>query len=275
MATVHERTLKDWTEFDRIARSHSSRQWIYRGQTDAAWDLKSSLFRSFEDALRITKSAIGKPKRLARRSHEQVALRKFMSVAHQFDVPLPKDKDPLEWLAVMQHYGAPTRLLDATFSPYTAAFFALRNGTGDAAVYCMQARIFEEYDTSFFKDFKAVYMKILEEDNDDIMYAYEPKYTTPRLLAQQGVFLVPGSLQVSHEKIVEAYGFQPKEAFKLIIPAELRKDGITHLRRMNVTSTMLFPGISGFCESFAHQPLFVVQREGRIGELEQENAGDA
>ena len=275
MATLHEKILKDWTEFDRIARSHGPREWVYRGQTDATWDLKSSLFRSFEDARRITKSATGAPKRLARRSHEQVALRKFMSVAHQFDVPLPKDKDPLEWIAVMQHYGAPTRLLDATFSPYTAAFFALRSGTGDAAIYCTQALIFEEYDAGFFEDFKAVYRKILDEDNDDIMYAYEPKYTTPRLLAQQGLFLVPGSLLVSHEKIIEAYGLQPREAFKLIIPAKLRRDGVTHLRRMNVTSTMLFPGITGFCESFAHQPLFLVQREGRIGELEQENAGDA
>jgi len=275
VATLHERTLKGWTEFDRIARGHGYRQWIYRGQPDAGWDLRSSLFRSFEGALRITEAANGKPKRLARRSHEQVALRKFMSVAHQFDVPLPKDKNPIEWLAVMQHYGAPTRLLDATFSPYAAAFFALRSGTGDAAIYCTQARIFEEYDAGFFVDFKAVYRKILDEDHDDIMYAYEPKYTTPRLLAQQGLFLVPGSLRVSHEEIIETYGLQSKEAFKLIIPSELRKDGIAHLRRMNNTSTMLFPGIGGFCESFAHQPLFVVQKEGRIGELEQEDADGA
>ncbi len=272
---LHERTLKDWTEFDRIVRSHGTRQWIYRGQTDATYDLQSSLFRAFEDARRITQLATGKPKKFARRSHEQVALRKFIAVAHQFDVPLPKDEDPLEWLAVMQHYGAPTRLLDATFSPYTAAFFALRSGTEDAAIYCMQARIFEEYDASFFKDFKALIRKILDENNEDIMYAYEPKYTTPRLLAQQGLFLVPGSLQVSHEEIIGTYGLKHDEAFKLVIPAKLRKDGVAHLRRMNITSTMLFLGITGFCESFAHQPLFVVQREGRIGELEQENAGDA
>lgn len=275
MGKIYERRLKDWTEFDQLAQSHGFREWIYRGQTDASCQLKSSLFRAFENTLAITKAASGKQKRLARRSHEQVALRKFMSAAHQFDVALPKDKDPLEWLAVMQHYGAPTRLLDATFSPYTAAFFALRHGIGDAAIYCVQARIFEEYDAGFFKDFKAVYRKLLDEDHDDIMYAYEPKYTTPRLLAQQGLFLVAGSLLVSHQEIIETYGLQPKEAFKLVIPSALRKDGITHLRRMNVTATLLFPDIVGFCESFAHQSLFVVQREGRIGDLEKENAGGA
>ena len=102
------------------------------------------------------------------------------------------------------------------------------------------------------------------------MYAYEPKHANPRLLAQQRVFLVPGSLCVSHEDIVDSYGLEENEAFKLIIPAKLRLAGIKHLRRMNITNTILFPEITGFCKSFWHQPLFRVQAEGRIGELEQE-----
>ena len=37
----------------------------------------------------------------------------------------------------MQHHGAPTRLIDFTWSPYVAAFFALERATGDAAVWAV------------------------------------------------------------------------------------------------------------------------------------------
>lgn len=273
MNEIYEQRLESWTEFDQIVRRKPFRKWVYRGHTGATWPLESSLYRLFQDVGTVTRASRGRKKKLARSSHERIALEKFMATARQYDIALPLNDDPLEWLAIMQHYGSPTRLLDATFSPYVAAYFAIEDGTGDAAIYCFRQNVFRELDEDYFKDVDSVYRDILKQ-KEDVIYVYEPRHTTPRLLAQQGLFLVPSSLARSHDKIMEAYDLEKGDAIKLIIPEKLRDDGVHYLRRMNISSTMLFPGIEGFCRSLRHQPFFVVQDEGRIGELEQEDRSD-
>lgn len=46
---------------------------------------------------------------------------------HLGPAQIPEARDKFGWLSVMQHYGAPARLLDFTYSPYLALYFALRN----------------------------------------------------------------------------------------------------------------------------------------------------
>ncbi len=273
MSDIREKRLASWGEFDQFVRNKRFRQWIYRGHTNSVWPLESSLFRLFYEVGKATLVSRGKKKKLARNSHERVALQKFMATARQYDIPLPLNDDPLEWFAVMQHYGAPTRLLDATFSPYVAAYFAIENGIGDAAIYCFRQKVFREIDESSFPDVNSMYRDILNQ-KDDVIFVYEPKWTTPRLLAQQGLFLVPNSISRSHDTIMDSYELVERDAVKLIIPEKLRDDGVHYLRRMNISSSMLFPGIEGFCRSLRHQPFFVVQDEGRIGELEQEDRSE-
>ena len=64
---------------------------------------------------------------------EHRALCEFHMDPRQLPPATPDDK--LSSLAIMQHYGAPTRLIDFTFSPHVALFFALRNGGANESEY--------------------------------------------------------------------------------------------------------------------------------------------
>ena len=63
----------------------------------------------------------------SRKATEAWMLREFQRSCHHHVVDAPKEIEHLEWLSLMQHHGAPTRLMDWTFSEWVALFFALRD----------------------------------------------------------------------------------------------------------------------------------------------------
>ena len=102
---------------------------------------------------------------------------------------LPDKKDKLEWIALMQHYGTPTRFLDITFSPYVAAFFALEVGQDDCCVFALKHKHFTEIDSEHFKDKN--YRDLLFEDQrgeKSFFIPYEPVMKNERIVSQQGAF---------------------------------------------------------------------------------------
>jgi hypothetical protein len=90
--------------------------WVFRGHGSSEYSLEPSVEREAHASHLEWKALEGK------------MLREFQTKAplHVLSTPLPVSEDKLSWLALMQHYGIPTRLLDFTYSPYVALYFALR-----------------------------------------------------------------------------------------------------------------------------------------------------
>src|SRR5947199_6187239 len=105
--------LSDWNEMHEFA---ARRGWLFRGERCTSWELKTSLERCC-DRLGIRPGL--------RRTIEDRTIREFRRAYHQFARHLPDREAIVEWLSIMQHHGAPTRLLDFTYSIYVAAYFAV------------------------------------------------------------------------------------------------------------------------------------------------------
>ena len=96
-------------------------EWIFRGQNDCLWPLKTSLERSpVGQWVKSSRANILLPPRVRiTYSAEYNAIEKFRQLAG-----ISRDVTPVEILATMQHYGTPTRLLDFTKSLGVALFFS-------------------------------------------------------------------------------------------------------------------------------------------------------
>lgn len=123
---MKEVRVQSWSEFNHYMTRRDG--WAFRGQSDASWPLLSSLPR------RLQQNNVHPDQW---RQREERAIRIFRRKAHVYLPDKSALDDDLRCLAMMQHHGAPTRLLDFTKSPFVAAFFALEQARGDAAVYAL------------------------------------------------------------------------------------------------------------------------------------------
>ncbi|MBI4332038.1 MAG: FRG domain-containing protein [Chloroflexi bacterium] len=168
--------IRTWENCEKEIAGKRYREWLFRGQSDAGWKLESSLdrlFRSTEDVI-VTS---GGQRRFARKRHERELLNTFKSQAHLYLDALPAEKEYLEWLSLMQHFGTPTRLLDMTFSPYVAEFFALESGSSECSICALPHRHFTDIDLKTFGgiQYRLNVLATHKDENTPSLFPYEPK----------------------------------------------------------------------------------------------------
>lgn len=117
---IEKNNIMELSELSEKTKSVNPKDtmWIFRGLRTVDHNLTSSLERACKSYNRNIKE------------HgcviEDILLREFKRRIHQYESHLPASEDTIEWLSLMQHYGAPTRLIDWTYSAYVALYFSLR-----------------------------------------------------------------------------------------------------------------------------------------------------
>ena len=106
----------------RIALLEQGRTYAWRGQNDASWDLSASLFREIRDERVVVTEEL-------MRERELETLKEARTWGLGRD--LGSSATDMHMLAVLQHHGVPTRLVDVTANPMTALWFATEEHKAD------------------------------------------------------------------------------------------------------------------------------------------------
>jgi hypothetical protein len=249
--------ITDWNTFDAIAAELSkpgttSAGYYFRGQGVARWGLTSSFMRELEyTTVRTSEDA--------RRIEAQVMAEFQQQAPAHLSAPFkPPKTDRLSWLATMQHYETPTRLLDWSSSPYVALYFAIRSHPeADGAVWCAHAPTMEAAARAVgivIPTNETEQNRVLDEDHEGILFM-RPQHLTNRMVAQETWFSVTGRPSADHESLLAkaaasvSMPLRFPASMKLRIPREQKLPFLGHLRLQEVTADRLFPGIDGFGRS--------------------------
>ena len=216
------------------------RKLLFRGQP-SQWSLAPSLLRSLPR---------GAPFQRFERA-EREALRHFQSHAHLFaDEQLTQEhvngSRELAWWTLMQHYGAPTRLLDWSQSPYVAAYFAVdQNPDDDGVVLVVDRSCINDH---FSRTREAAGGRSFSRTETDppALSAFTLAKKTRRIAIQQSYFVVATHPNCEHDELLQTAGAIVR---RWIIPADLKPAVLRHLRTMNVSAQSLFPGLDGLGRS--------------------------
>ncbi len=238
-----------WDEYKKLTTSLSE-NWVFRGQLNADWEIRNALERT---AFIKHHNGI-----------EKTFLKEFQRGSRNY---LQKDEMPqhiIEWLALMQHHGAPTRLVDFSKSPFISAYFAFEQCWDDAqnvAIWAINinyirrvafAIIREKFGNEIGKESRdlvneEVFEKVFDLDELSLIFPVEPFRMNKRYSLQQSIFVSTGN---SRETFMEQTRFLGDKIsscmVRIEVPTKNKKEVVRDLLKMNIHRASLFPDLDGY-----------------------------
>lgn len=235
---IHTSQLTSWREFTDVVTGGDllsfGRQVIWRGQSSAEWALETSFDRA------VRKSGMEPTAALAYRH-----LQSFKRAARgRRTVPVGSQLSEDEWWSLGQHYGLVTPLLDWTYAPYVALYFAFLDPSSSSAE---GNRAVWAFNTSMLDRLKENALQGVPHPSAAEMFnLLDPLVDeNARLVNQNGVFTRGPVGQTMDAWVLTADIGALSPLWKLVIPDKDREDCLRHLNQMNINHVSLFPDLDG------------------------------
>ena len=210
----------------------SEKIYLYRGQENEEWQLNSSAYR------RLNKEYDG-PADLLRYLWQSYLKQIIDEIKLKY--PSTYRVCPLECMAHLQHNKVATGLIDFTFSPLVALWFACADKNINGKIIVLENENAKIKEINTLEDLE----KDLEEffgENQEQWYRWAPTLDsrtvdTGRMTMQQSVFLF-GLPEMDRKMIAK----------EVIIPAEHKEKVRVELAKMGISEKTLFADLLGFFE---------------------------
>ena len=223
-ASIREREKERgeaWKGFLAFCERSVRSSWIFRGMPSPAFELKPK---------------IGWVKVKYDADQEIRIFRNFKRRARMLIPPRPLTD--WELLALAQHHGLPTRLLDWTSNPMIAAYFAISSSPTDkdAIVHSVEVEGSKVVDMENEKDPHLV---------DEVKFVIPPA-VVPRIINQHGLF----TIHPEPEKCWVPHALRYR---KFVIKKDQRQYFQRRLFRFGIDASHVMPDLDGVCQTLRWQ----------------------
>ena len=250
-----------------VAHTQKPQSWteVLEALYDASWNRSLQRFRSpyaFRGLSCVSHGLASSLSRLAGSADisrlELALLRNFRKYAVTEG---PRSDSIWDWLALGQHRGLPTRLLDWTYSPLVALHFATEfpdDYDKDGVVWCvdfaeanrqlpsrLRRILSREGSETFTVEMLAVFRALRSFDalaRDPFLVFLEPPAIDRRILNQFALFSLMSSPTARMDAWLEDH---PHLCRRVVIPAKLKWEIRDKLDQANVNERILFPDLDG------------------------------
>jgi FRG domain len=245
--------------------------WIYRGHWDAGWKLVPSLYRSdrIQPFLALDESFEEVVGRAAYGEIEVMEMLLLGRVLDEFDragLPIPEMQEVrqllknvpfdirdglIPFVALAQHHGVPTRLIDWTTQARVAAYFAAADITKGLP------NLAERYIEVIAMDRDAVQFANNASVDDFCRLVHAPRASNANLHAQSGLFTVchgpEPALGSLDEILLACIANSPitRTVFgRMTLPQARAGELLHYLSHQGITGATMFPGYDGTVRKF-------------------------
>lgn len=225
---IEEKHINSFNDFHQIIEEHKKnwRFWFYRGES------------RFNHKL-VPKA--GRPHYIAKNVDDNAVFERWKRHAVSY---LEKDiNNKWDLLSIAAHHGLATRLLDWTFNPMIAAFFAV-SLANDAEITDTQSVIYAHYSNHDFLDthkFPDPFNIADKELTNNKVFRISPQSIVQRIIRQGAIFTIHFPPSCPLEDCLP----QGDKLEKIIINKEYQKQFSIDLSHYGINKMSMFPDLDG------------------------------